>query len=177
VTAPHPMSRGLTSDTERRGAFLIVAAVLLTAAIGLSVLHGHSQYPTRPARASASSAAPPPTRPTSTSSAVSTPSRAAPNPAPRSRAQINRTQDQQNHDPRFRARLRRDLQRRPAFQRLPYDVPGVVIQLAGTARNGRLLLAVTYHGPLAGARRAYRRFLARYGDSGRSYHPVYRRQP
>lgn len=176
MTAPHPMSRGLTSDTERRGAFLIVAAVLLTAAIGLSVLHGHSQYPTRPARASASSAAPPPTRPTSTSSAVSTPSRAAPNPAPRSRAQINRTQDQQNHDPRFRARLRRDLQQRPAFQHLPYRGDSDLIQLLGT-RDGRLLLAVTYRGSLAGARRAYRRFLARYGDSGRSYHPVYRRQP
>ncbi len=181
------IDRRWTSDRERRQAFAAAAVMLTLAAVGLVALR-----PASPRRAvhppATTTVAPTATTPSTTSTppgptAPSVPSKTSPPPAPTppapqpSRAQVNRTQDSQNRDPRFRARLRRDLRERPAFQHLPYHADGVSIDLAGTTSNGRLVLSVTYRGRLADARRAYRRFLARYHDAGRAYQPTYKRQP
>jgi len=169
--------RPWASDSERRRAFMAAAVVLLAAALGLSALRPSSgQRTTGPTHASA--AAPTPTLPSPTIAPfvpAVPPAASVPSPVP-SRVQVNRTQDAQNRDPRFRARVIRDLRERPAFQHLPYQAGGVRIDLGGIS-GGRLMLSVTYHGHLIDAQRSYRRFLSRYRDPGRAYHPTYRPQP
>jgi len=185
MTPRRIIGRCWASDRERRQAFAAAAVVLVLVAFGLVALrpagsHRATRTPATtavaPTATTQSTTTPPPAPTPSAPTNASLPP--APTPAPKpSRAQVNRTQDAQNRDPRFRARLRRDLRERPAFQHLPYHANGVSIDLAGTTSDGRLLLSVTYRGRLADARRAYRRFLARYHDPGRAYHPTYRRQP
>lgn len=177
MTGPRFSGR-FRDDSERRQAFLVAAALLLAAAVALSLLHSHQHHAaaSTPTPASTSTAPPapaPPAPPAAPAPASAATPPSAPAPRRPSRRQINRTQDRQNQDPRFRARLRQDQQRRPAFQHLPYHADGIDIQLAGTARDGRLLLTVTHRGSLAHARRAYHRFLARYRDPGRAYQPIY----
>jgi len=173
----HRFSGRFRDDGERRQAFLAAAALLLAAAIALSLLHAPQHHPaaSTPAPASTPTAPAAPAPPAPAAAAPASTATPPPAPAPRHppRRQINRTQDRQNQDPRFRARLRQDQQRRPAFQHLPYQGTSIDIQLAGTARDGRLLLTVTYRGSLAHARRSYHRFLARYRDPGRAYQPIY----
>jgi len=178
------IDRRWASDGERRQAFIAAAVLLVLVAFGLVALRPTGSH--RAARTPATTAAAPTAATQSTTTpplapTPSAPSNASPSPAPTpapkpSRAQVNRTQDAQNRDPRFRARLRRDLRERPAFQHLPYHADGVGIELAGTTRDGRLVLSVTYRGRLADARRVYRRFLARYHDPGRAYQPTYQPQ-
>jgi hypothetical protein len=54
-----------------------------------------------------------------------------------------------------------------ALQHVPYRRVGLSIQLVG-ARGGRAVLAVSAP-TISAARRGWRRFLRRYGDSGRAY--------
>lgn len=169
------------SDTERRRAFVAVAMVLFAVTGGLIALKPSSGQRRIAPPAHTSTLAPAAMTPGATTATTTLPPPPpqpppASNPAP-SQGVVNRTQDAQNRDPRFRARLARDLRQRPAFQHLPYHASGVVIDLAGSQPDGRLILTVAYHGSLADARGAYRRFLARYRDPGGAYHPVYRHQP
>jgi hypothetical protein len=62
--------------------------------------------------------------------------------------------------------------RRPAFAHLPYLGDGIAVDYV-EERAGRLVLLVLYRGRRAHARDAYRRFLARYRDSGRAYLAVF----
>ena len=172
------IDRPLASDRERRQAFLLAAVILLAVAGILVALrpspNGHpspaASVPASPALTTPATTPPSPTAPRSAAPSVVPPPAEA---RRQSRARVNRTQDAQNRDPRFRARLARELRIRPAFQHLPYHADGVVIDLVGTTPSGRLVLSVTYTGRRMGARRAYRRFLARYHDPGRAYHPRY----
>jgi hypothetical protein len=63
---------------------------------------------------------------------------------------------------------------RPAFAHLPYVGEGIAVDYVDE-RAGRLVLLVLYRGRRAHARAAYRRFLARYRDSGRAYLALFQR--
>lgn len=69
-------------------------------------------------------------------------------------------------------RAARALRSHRALQHVPYSADDVTIVLAG-ARGSRAMLRVTAP-TLSAARRAWRRFLRRYHDSGRAYVPVFR---
>lgn len=180
MSARRLIDRPLASDGERRQAFLLAAVILVTLAGALVALGPSHRHPSMAAGVPASPVLiAPATAPSSTAPSPTAPAAVPPAPVapPPSRTQVNRTQDSQNRDPRFRSRVARDLKTRAAFQHLPYHAPGVVIDLAGSTPDGRLVLSVTYTGSQAGARRAYRRFLGRYRDPGRTYHPRYQHQP
>lgn len=67
------------------------------------------------------------------------------------------------------ARAAKALRSHRALQHVPYRHGSLRIRLVG-ARGGRAVLAVSAR-TSAAARRGWRRFLRRYGDSGRSYVP------
>jgi len=60
--------------------------------------------------------------------------------------------------------------RRPAFQHIPYDDGQLSITLVGETADGRPVLIVAAS-TVKQARDGWRRFLARYHDSGRTYTP------
>jgi hypothetical protein len=104
----------------------------------------------------------------------------APAPPPRAkpRAKAARSPrdevDPQDHDPRLRARLRRAQVTGAAFQHLPWAGDGIAIDFGEAGADGRVRLEVTYLATRDDARRAYRRFLARFDDDGRGYRVTYR---
>ena len=61
----------------------------------------------------------------------------------------------------------------PALQDLPYAAGGVRVELVDVASDGRLVVKVTAAGERQ-ARRGYRRWLKRSGDSGARFLPLYR---
>jgi hypothetical protein len=85
------------------------------------------------------------------------------------------SQDPQDGDAGLAARLRDPLERRPAFQGLPFRGDGIAINFVGADRRGRVELVLTHSGSRAAARRAYRGFLAYWRDDGRGYAVTYRR--
>lgn len=68
-------------------------------------------------------------------------------------------------------RAARALRSHRALQHVPYRAGGVRIALVGARGSRAVLRVVAPTG--AAARHGWRRFLARYGDSGRAYVPVF----
>lgn len=82
--------------------------------------------------------------------------------------------DAEDRDHVLRRRVARGLASRPALQRLPFEGRHLTIELLEPTTDGLVELRVTSDLPLPQARRAYRRFLASAGDSGRAYRPSFR---
>lgn len=80
---------------------------------------------------------------------------------------------QDQYTPEQARQERRQLEAMPALQDLPYAADGVRVELVDVAPDGRLVVKVTATGERQ-ARRGYRRWLARSGDSGRGFMPLYR---
>lgn len=68
-------------------------------------------------------------------------------------------------------RAARALRSHRAFQHVPYQDDELTVQLVG-ARGHRAVLRVSAS-TLSDARRGWRRFLRRYGDSGKAYIPLF----
>lgn len=150
--------------SRRAQQFLAVAALATIALTVVAVLRPRSRATT----AGRSSAAP---------TVLSAPRAARPPQAPAVRQRPSRPRvqaDPEDTDARLRTRRRRDLHQRPAFQHLPFERPGLSIDIVDTTTDGRLKLRVTHIRNRASARRAYRRFLASYHDDGRAYVVTYR---
>jgi hypothetical protein len=84
-----------------------------------------------------------------------------------------RPQDPQDDRGSAAARgAQKELQRHRALQHVPYKQGGLTVTLIG-ARQGRALLRVSAPTPSA-ARRGWRQFLRRFGDTGLAYVPLFR---
>jgi hypothetical protein len=70
----------------------------------------------------------------------------------------------------------RALKRRPALQHVPYRRGAIRVTIARRTTGGKVVLAVRYTGSKTSAVRSYRRFLARYHDSGKDYVVRYTRK-
>ncbi|MTD47462.1 hypothetical protein GKE82_24990 [Conexibacter sp. W3-3-2] len=92
--------------------------------------------------------------------------------APQVRAPANPA-GQDRYAPAQARKERTDLEQMPGLQTLPYSGRGVRIELVDVARDERLVLRVVGTGERQ-ARRGYRRWLRRFGDSGRRYLPLFR---
>ncbi len=106
-------------------------------------------------------------------SAVSVPPlREAASGMPRRAApRVSRQDPQDERGAAAARRASRTLRSHRALQHLPVREGGLSIRLVG-ARGGRAVLCVSAL-RLGAARRGWRAFLRRYGDSGRSYIPVF----
>lgn len=94
-------------------------------------------------------------------------------PAPVEETVSRRRQDPQDQEGSPAAqRAARALASHRALQHIPYRSGGLTVELVG-ARGHRAVLRVSADTARA-ARRGWRRFLRRYGDSGRAYVPVFR---
>lgn len=69
------------------------------------------------------------------------------------------------------ARAHQEVRRHRALQHVPYRRGRVEVKLAG-ARRGKAVLQISAPSKLA-ARRGWREFLNRFGDSGHSYVPIF----
>lgn len=69
-------------------------------------------------------------------------------------------------------RAARALARHRALQHVPYNYRGATVNLTGASGDGKAVLTVTAP-TLKDAKADYRRFLARYHDTGRAYQPHY----
>jgi hypothetical protein len=150
-------------------------ALALVVLVLVAVLVLRSSSPEKPSRSTHAEAPPtvvaPPT-------ATATPrKRRGDRSKPPPRVHTTPGPDPEDSDPRVRARGRRELDRRPALQHMPFEADGVAVDFVDMARDGRVELLVTYTGRLAAARAAYRRFLAKWHDDGRGYRVAYRRMP
>ncbi len=94
-----------------------------------------------------------------------------PDPGHASRPAVAR--DPEDTNPAVRARSRRQLEETSALQHLPLRGDGLTIDFGEVAPDGRLRLTVLYTGTAAAAHDAYRRFLARWGDTGSGYVVAY----
>jgi hypothetical protein len=63
----------------------------------------------------------------------------------------------------------------PAYQHMPYRARGVKIDYTGSTKTFKVRVVVRYSASRSRARRAFRRFLRRYHDSGKGYVVRYRR--
>jgi hypothetical protein len=61
-----------------------------------------------------------------------------------------------------------------AFQHMPYRMPHARINWTGVSSQGLVEVRVTTSGSLRTARKAWRRFLHRFGDAGRAYQVSFR---
>lgn len=94
-------------------------------------------------------------------------------PAPVEVTAPRRRQDPQDQEGSPAARrAARALASHRALQHVPYRSGGLTVELVG-ARGRRAVLRVSADTARA-ARRGWRRFLRRYGDSGRAYTPIFR---
>lgn len=80
---------------------------------------------------------------------------------------------QDRYSPQAAATERREREAMPALQDLPYAAHGVRVELVDIAPDGRLVVKVTASSERR-ARRGYRRWLARSGDSGAGFMPLFR---
>jgi hypothetical protein len=84
----------------------------------------------------------------------------------------SRRQDPQDEEGSAAARrAARALRSHRALQHVPYRDGGLTVALAG-ARGSRAVLRISAS-TVPAARRGWRRFLRRFGDSGRAYVPVF----
>ncbi|MTD47610.1 hypothetical protein GKE82_26185 [Conexibacter sp. W3-3-2] len=80
---------------------------------------------------------------------------------------------QDQYTPEQARKERRAQEAMPALQDLPFTGGGVRVELVDVAPDGRLVVKVTAASERQ-ARRGYRRWLARSGDSGARFVPLYR---
>lgn len=158
----------------RKGVFAVCAGLLLVIAAALILLHAHDQHHvnhhapvavSRPVVLAPSPATSTPVAPaTTTTSAASKHTK---------RSSTTRTrvaaQDPQDRPGTAAAkRAAQALASHRALQHVPYRHGDVTIRLTAAVKNGKAILTVTAPTP-AEAKAGYRRFLARYHDTGRAY--------
>lgn len=165
----------------RKGIFTACAGVLLVIAAALILLHasdqhGHTHHQpavqSRPLVLAPSRAT---TTPETTTTSTTTAKAKAKAAKHRKRSSATRrriaAQDPQDHHGTAAAkRAARALANHRALQHVPYRHGAVTIRLTGALRDGKAVLTITAP-TLREARAGYRRFLARYRDAGRAYHP------
>lgn len=94
--------------------------------------------------------------------------------APRARRRHRQDPQDEEGNPAA-ARAAKALRSHRALQHVPYRQGSCTVRLVG-ARGNRAVLAISAP-TISTARRGWRRFLARYGDSGRSYIPRFATTP
>jgi hypothetical protein len=148
-------------------------------AAALILLHAHDQHHqvhrhapvavSRPVVLAPAPAATIPQLQTTTTTSTSAPTKG------KKRSGATRTQiaAQDPQDPPGTAAAKRSAQvlaSHRALQHVPYHHGAVTIRLTGVLKDGKAILTVTAP-TLADAKAGYRRFLARYRDTGRAYQP------
>lgn len=158
----------------RKGVFAVCAGVLLVIAAALILLHASDQHHHSDHRESVSVSQPVVLKPSpATSTPVITTTTARPTRTKRSSANRKRIAKQDPQDRRgskAAKRAARALTMHRALQHVPYRDGNVEIRLTGALKDGKAVLTVTAP-TVAEAKAGYRRFLARYHDSGRAYRP------
>jgi len=144
-----------------RAILVFASAILLGVAVLFVLAAGQRDQPTSPGRPSPTPSSPGPAAPIEAVEDDSAKGQAAPH-----------RQDPQDVEGSAAARrAARALRSHRALQHVPYRDGGLTVALAG-ARGSRAVLRVSAS-TVPAARRGWRRFLRRFGDSGRAYVPVF----
>lgn len=164
----------------RKGIFTICVGLLLVIAAALILLHASDQHhhgasshrvaPSRPVVLAPSPATTTPVTPATTTTPAASKHKKRSSATTRKRIA---KQDPQDHRGTAAAkRAARALATHRALQHVPYRHGAVTIRLTGALKDGKAILTVTAPTPME-ARAGYRRFLARYHDTGHAYQPRY----
>lgn len=118
------------------------------------------------------SARPVPGAPRTTAGSTSASARSRRSTRSRAIRQVASQDPQDRRGDRAARRAARALARHRALQHVPYNYRGATVNLTGASDDGKAILTVTAP-TLKAAKADYRRFLARYHDTGRAYQPHY----
>lgn len=147
---------------------MVIAAALILIGGGQHHHGDHRVAVSRPVVLAPSAAITTPTVPATT--VTSTTAAKSEKQANTARKRVAREDPQDQPGTKAAKRAARALKAHRALQHVPYRRGGVTIRLTGALTDGKAVLTVTAV-TLHQARVGYRRFLARYHDSGRAYRP------